>query len=88
MPEVKVTVENKAGLHARPAALIAEAAQKFECDVFLSLNGMKVNAKSILEIMLLAAEKGSEILIIASGGEEDRAVKTIKELFDKKFGEE
>lgn len=81
-------IMNKAGLHARPAALIAETAQKFESIIELEGNGTRVNAKSIIDIMLLAAENGSKIGICAEGSDETDAVSAILELFEGKFDEE
>jgi phosphocarrier protein HPr len=88
MINVETVIKNKAGLHARPASLIAETAQKFESEVELEGNGNRVNAKSIIDIMLLAAENGSKINIYAKGNDEEKAVSAILELFEKKFDEE
>jgi len=88
MTNKETTIMNKAGLHARPAALIAETAQKFESVVELEGNGTRVNAKSIIDIMLLAAENGSKIEICADGSDEMDAVSAILKLFERKFDEE
>lgn len=84
----KVFVSNKSGLHARPASLIAETANKFDADIFLEYNGEKKNAKSILDIMTLAAEKGTKISLVASGKQAKEAIEAIEKLFKKKFDEE
>ncbi len=83
-----ITVENKLGLHARPAALLVKTASKFPCHIELEKDGLKVNGKSIMGVMMLAAEKGSQITIIADGEKEEEAVKSIVELFKRKFDEE
>lgn len=88
MFEKDVTVENKAGLHARPAALIAETAQRFTAEVSLVRDGMVVNAKSIIDVLLLAAEKGSKIKISACGADEESATNAIYALFERKFNED
>ncbi|MDD2715645.1 MAG: HPr family phosphocarrier protein [Candidatus Wallbacteria bacterium] len=88
MHKLETIVRNKAGLHARPAALIAETSQKFKSEVFLQKNGTVVNAKSIIDIMLLAAEKGSTISISASGSDELEAAKAIHNLFESMFDED
>jgi len=88
MIKKETTIRNKAGLHARPAALIAETAQKFSSIIELEKSGTRVNAKSIIDIMLLAAENGSKINIRAHGEDEGEAVSAILRLFEKKFDEE
>ncbi|MDD5092546.1 MAG: HPr family phosphocarrier protein [Candidatus Wallbacteria bacterium] len=81
-------VRNKAGIHARPAAMIAETAQRFSAEVMLTRDGTVVNAKSIIDIMLLAAEKGSKINIAATGADEEKAAQAIYDLFERKFDED
>ena len=83
----KVTINNKAGIHARPAATLVKAAAKFESDIVLSKDGFEVNGKSIMGVMMLAAEKGSIITIRIDGTDETLAMKTILELFAQGFGE-
>lgn len=81
--EVKIT--NKLGLHARPAALVAKAAGDFKSEIKFNKNGVEVNAKSIMGIMMLAAEYGSKITVIIEGDDEQQALKTIKEILKKQF---
>ena len=81
--EVKIT--NKLGLHARPAALIAKAAGAFSSDIKFVKNGVEVNAKSIMGIMMLAAEYNSKILILVNGEDEQEALKKIKDILKQKF---
>ncbi len=88
MIEEKVEIINKLGLHARAAAKLSHLANTFDSDIFIVFNEDKVNAKSLLGILTLAASVGNYISIIADGKDEKRAVKQIKGLFEKKFDEE
>ncbi|PKN79611.1 MAG: HPr family phosphocarrier protein [Candidatus Cloacimonetes bacterium HGW-Cloacimonetes-1] len=83
-----IKVANKLGLHARPSALIVRAATKYRSEFFLVKDGMKVNGKSIMGVMMLAAEGGSEIELLADGVDEDYLISEISELIASKFGEE
>ncbi len=83
-----LTVVNKLGIHARPAAVFAKTANKFKSDVFVEKDGETINAKSIMGLMMLAAGPGSKILIIAQGPDAAEAIKAIEELMASKFGEE
>lgn len=83
-----LVVQNKLGIHARPAALFAKTANKFKSDVFVEKDGETINAKSIMGLMMLAAGPGSKILIIAKGPDAADAVKAIEELLESKFGED
>lgn len=88
MKEVKVKIKNKLGLHARPAAQLVKTAAKFKSDIFLSRDSQMVNGKSIMGVMMLAAENGAELTITANGEDEDQAIEALKELFERKFDEE
>ncbi len=88
MVEKKLTIQNKLGLHARPAALLVETASKYESDVHLIKNGFKVNGKSIMGVLMLAAEMGSELTVQAKGSDANEAVEAMADLFNKKFHEE
>jgi phosphocarrier protein len=81
------TISNKLGLHARASAKLTKLAGGFRCDVHLSRNGRRVNAKSIMGVMMLAAGIGSEIEIETEGGDEQAALDAIVALIDDKFGE-
>jgi phosphocarrier protein len=81
-------INNKLGLHARPAALLAQTAAKFESKVSIIKDGQEVNGDSILGIMMLAAEFGSDITVVINGKDEKEAIKKIEELFKRKFDEE
>ncbi len=88
MKDIQVTIENKLGLHARPAAKLVQTAAKFESDIFLSRESQVVNGKSIMGVMMLAAEKGAELTISANGVDEEDALQALLALFQEKFEEE
>ncbi|NUM74931.1 HPr family phosphocarrier protein [candidate division KSB1 bacterium] len=88
MLEKKVRVQNKLGLHARPAALLVKTANKFKADVFLTRESQVVNGKSIMGVMMLAANYGSEITLSVKGEDEESALAELSNLFDSKFGEQ
>jgi phosphocarrier protein HPr len=88
MVEVEVMITNKLGLHARPAAKLVQAASVFESEIVLIKENLEVNAKSIMGVMMLAAEMGSVILVRADGPDEKDAVKAVAHVFNSKFGEE
>ncbi len=88
MVERVITIINKLGLHARPAAQIVQKASKYESEIKLKRENLEVNAKSIMGVMMLAAEMGSRIVIIAEGPDEKDAVEGIAQVINAKFGEE
>lgn len=88
MIEETLQITNKHGLHARPAAHLVKIAGKFNSEIKIFKDGLEVNAKSIMGVMMLAAEPGSEVLVQADGPDETDALTEIKDLFDKKFHEE
>jgi phosphocarrier protein HPr len=88
MVERRVTVVNAHGIHARPAAEIVKTAARFTSNVMLSKDGLEVNGKSIMGVMMLAAECGSEVLIRADGADEDAAVDALAALIASRFGEQ
>ena len=88
MVERKIQVINKLGLHARPAAMLVQKASKFKSEIKLQKEDIEINAKSILSVMMLAAEVGSFVTIKAEGEDEEQAVEAIAGLFEEKFGEE
>ena len=81
-------VSNKLGIHARPAALFVKTANRFECDIFVEKDGEKVNGKSIMGLMMLAAGPGSSIRLSAHGHDAHRAVLELEALMSRKFDEE
>jgi len=88
MVEKTVTIKNRAGIHARPAALLVQTANRFSADILLEKDGEKINGKSIMGILTLAATYNSPIKIIADGSDEEDALQTICRLFETKFEEE
>lgn len=84
----KLKIKNKYGLHARPAALLVQVACKYKSKIELAKDGMVVDAKSILGVMTLAAEFGSEIEIFAAGEDAKTAVEHIQKIIENKFEEE
>lgn len=79
---------NKLGIHARPAAMFVRTANKFECQVYVEKDGERVNGKSIMGLMMLAAGPGSKLLIHAEGEDAAKAVAEIEALLKRKFDEE
>jgi phosphocarrier protein HPr len=84
----EVTIINKLGLHARPAAQLVKTASKFNSEISLKKGTLEVNAKSIMGVMMLAAEKGSKIMVMAIGDDEQEALNALVKVFEMKFGEE
>ena len=82
-----ITISNKLGLHARASAKFTKLAASFPCDVFLSRNSRRVNAKSIMGVMMLAAGLGSQVEIETSGEREQDAMDALRSLINDKFGE-
>lgn len=87
MIKKKVKVVNEAGLHARPAAELVKLASKFESDFYIHMYGYKVNGKSILGVMTLAAEEGAELELEVKGPDEEQAMEAIVSLFESGFEE-
>jgi len=87
MPQREVEIINKLGLHARASAKLTQLAAKFQCDVAMSRNNRKVNAKSIMGVMMLAAGKGSKVTIETTGPDEAEAMEAIVGLVNDYFGE-
>ena len=85
--EQSVQILNKNGLHARPAAEMVKAAAKFKSDITISREDIEVNGKSIMGVMMLAAECGSSILVRASGPDAQEAVSALASLVASRFGE-
>lgn len=87
MLQKDVEIINKLGLHARASAKLSQLAGQFSSDVYLSRNGSKVNAKSIMGVMMLAAAKGMTICIETAGTDESQAMDALTQLIANKFGE-
>jgi phosphocarrier protein len=87
MIKTTATISNKLGLHARASAKFTKLASSFPCDVWLSRNGRRINAKSIMGVMMLAAGMGAEIEIETDGSDEQTAMDALLALIHDKFGE-
>jgi len=87
MLQREVEIVNKLGLHARASAKLTQVAGKFDAEIWLSRNGRRVNAKSIMGVMMLAAAKGSTILIETDGTDEAEAMQALERLIATRFGE-
>jgi phosphocarrier protein HPr len=83
-----VTVPNRLGVHARPAALIVKKASSFRSEITIAAGGEEVNGKSIMGVMTLAAGQGTEILVTACGPDEEKAVEDLCALISSGFGED
>lgn len=88
MSERRVIIRNKLGLHARASARFATTASAFESDIELVKGSVEINGKSIMGIMMLAAGKGTEIIIRAKGNDEETALEQLEQLVNNRFGEE
>src|SRR5437899_10260386 len=90
--EMKVTKElvviNKLGIHARPAAMFVRTANRFDCQIFVEKDGERVNGKSIMGLMMLAAGPGSNLTVLAEGGDAARALIELEALLKRKFDED
>lgn len=87
MQTVDIVISNKLGLHARAAAKLTQLASSFNSEVFIRRGELRVNAKSIMGVMMLAAGRGVTITLEVEGEDAETAVSAIKQLFDDKFGE-
>ena len=83
-----VAVLNRYGIHARPAALLVKAATRFQCEIMIEKNGVRVNAKSIMGLLTLEGNHGAKLRIHATGADAAEALLVLAELFEKKFFED
>ena len=88
MAERVIKITNRAGIHARPAAVLVEASKHFKSSIYYEKGALRINGKSILGIITLAASYGTEIKIIAQGEDEEEAVAALTRIFESKFEEE
>src|ERR1700758_3840635 len=84
----EVTIVNKLGLHARPAAMVVRIANKHRAEIWVEKDGEQVNGKSIMGLMMLAAGQGSKLMISAEGSDAEQAVKELESLIERRFDEE
>lgn len=82
------TIKNELGLHARPAMLLVQSITRLNCEVIIEKEGLEADAKSIMGVLTLAAEQGSQITIKATGPDAHKAVEAVGKLVDEKFGED
>ncbi len=87
MPKLEILIDNKLGLHARASAKLTKLASEFASDVWLAKGTRRVNAKSIMGVMMLAAGQGSRLVLEADGGDAEQALAAIDALVRDKFGE-
>jgi len=87
VPSAELAIVNKLGLHARASAKLTQLAGRFESEIWLSRNGRRVNAKSIMGVMMLAAGMGSSITVETTGADADAALAALQSLVADKFGE-
>jgi len=87
MPKVDIEIINKLGLHARASAKLSQLASEYPCEVFLSKNGRRINAKSIMGVMMLAAGIVSVVTLEPVGEQEDKAIADLCALINDRFGE-
>lgn len=87
MPEIKLIIRNRVGLHARPAVLFVQAAQNFQSDIRVSKGGKEANAKSFKAILALAVNQNDEILLHAEGQDAEKALAALTRLVENNFGE-
>lgn len=88
MISAKIMVNNKSGLHARPASNFVETAKKFDSEIYVDFNGKKKSAKSVIGILTLGIHRGCEIEVTADGKDEEQALETIVSLAKSNFNEE
>jgi len=87
MAKANAEIINKLGLHARASAKLTQVASAYGCEIWLTRNGRRVNAKSIMGVMMLAAGKGATVIIEAEGADADQALAALLQLIADKFGE-
>lgn len=86
--EREIVIENRNGLHARPAAMFVKISSRYKSEVWVEKDGERVNGKSIMGLMMLAAGKGSRLRVIAEGPDADKVLAELAALVDSKFGED
>src|SRR5271167_1486623 len=84
----ELTVSNKLGIHARPAAMFVKTANRFACDIFVEKDGEKINGKSIMGLMMLAAGPGSKVVLHVKGADAPTAIAELEALVKRKFDED
>jgi phosphocarrier protein len=88
MVEQTITIQNRAGIHARPSAMLVQTAKDFQSNIYLEKGNDRINGKSIMGILTLGASFGTELRVIAEGKDEQAALEAMVNLFNRKFEEE
>jgi phosphocarrier protein len=88
MVEQTVTIQNRAGIHARPSAMLVQTAKDFKSNIYLEKGNDRINGKSIMGILTLGASFGTKIRVVVEGEDEQKALEAMVSLFNKKFEEE
>lgn len=88
MTQREFTIPMKLGLHAKPSSMFVNEALKFKCSISVNKDGLEINGKSIMGLMLLAAEHGARIVVKADGPDEKQALEALGKLFERRFDEE
>jgi len=88
MTERTLTIRNRAGMHARPAALLVKTASAFKAQIFIEKDGERINGKSIMGVITLGATYNSQLLVIADGPDEAAALDALERLFENRFEED
>lgn len=83
-----LVISNKLGIHARPAAMFVKTANRFHCEIYVEKDGERVNGKSIMGLMMLAAGPGSRLTLFAEGGDAEKALVELQSLVERKFDED
>jgi phosphocarrier protein HPr len=86
--EATFTILNELGLHARPAMLLVQSITRLDCSVLIEKDGFEADGKSIMGVLTLAAEQGSQIIVRCEGPDAEKAIEAIKKLVEEKFGED
>lgn len=87
MKKLEILLENETGLHARPASMLVETSKDYDSDIKIELKDQQYNAKSMMSILSMGASKGSELVFVIDGEDENEAYLALKELFDSNFKE-
>ncbi|ROH85824.1 HPr family phosphocarrier protein [Pseudomethylobacillus aquaticus] len=87
MIKQEIEIINKLGLHARASTRLTQTASQFNCEIWLERNGRRVNAKSIMGVMMLAASKGNKLILEANGADQEAAINALTTLINQRFGE-
>jgi phosphocarrier protein len=88
LQEATFTILNELGLHARPAMLLVQSITRLDCSVLIEKDGFEADGKSIMGVLTLAAEQGSQIIVRCEGPDAEKAIEAIKKLVEEKFGED